>query len=81
LTRNTSIYIAGGEYSMPNPTRAQLVEIAECVLGRERAAALSERLTERARHLSLVASADLPGTDEPGFGLAGLTPGGDDRDH
>jgi len=64
---------------MPAPTRTQLAEIARCVLGHERAAALADRLSERAQHLSLVASMQLSVDDEPALLFAVEGPGGDDR--
>ena len=67
-----------GGRSAPTQTRAQLTEIARCILGHERAAALAERLSERARHLSLVASTQLSDDDEPALRFVVPGPGGDD---
>lgn len=66
---------------MPTPTPAQLVEIAQCVLGHERAAALAERISERARHISLVRSTQLSDDDEPALRFTVPSEWGDDRAH
>ena len=46
-------------------TRTRLVDMASCVLGPERAAALEPQLAERAWHLWLVDTFSLDDTDEP----------------